>query len=106
MGHNNFRTVNLLYINRKLNCIINFFRVKYLEATLFLAGMSEGSNCTTQHKDLKHGEILRSEKNVTDCMAAINNFVNPFEIEDKEGLYNISSGSNVPIDIEKDLLRA
>ena len=68
--------------------------------------MSEFSNVTTQHKDLNPGEIARSEKKVNDCINALNNFINPFKIEDKAGLYNLSSGSKVPDDVETDLLRA
>ena len=39
-------------------------------------------------------------------MDAINNFINPFTIEDKKNLYNISSGAQIQTEIENDILQA
>ena len=37
-------------------------------------------------------------------MEAINNFINPFTIEDKDTLYCLSSGAPVPSNVENDIL--
>ena len=68
--------------------------------------MKEDSNGSNQHKDLGTTEITRSESCVSACTSAFNPFLNLFRIEDKEGLYNISSGVRLPANIEKDLLDA
>ena len=51
-------------------------------------------------------EIKNSEQGVQKVFSAINGFVNPLKIQDKDHLYIISSGAPVPADIGKDVLRA
>ena len=39
-------------------------------------------------------------------MAAIRNFTNPFEVPDKNKLYNLAAGAPVPLDVEIDVMKA
>ena len=60
-----------------------------------------------KHRVTKKGEIEKSEKAVQRTMAdAIQNFMNRFEVSDKDHLYNISSGAPVTAEIEQHVLRA
>lgn len=79
-------------------------RTKYLQYTLQMADMVHGS--VNKHHDLRPTEITKSEKQVQKVTKAFEGFVKPFDIEDKERLYNVSSGAPVPMDIEEDILCA
>ena len=41
---------------------------------------------------------------VSTTMNAINNFINPFDVDDKSRLYCISSGAHAPVSIVNDVL--
>ena len=56
------------------------------------------------HWDLEHSEIVKSEEAVQRVLTTIRSFTNPFEIPDKQRLYNLSSGAPVPE--EDDVLQA
>ena len=59
-----------------------------------------------KHQDQRPSEIVRSEKNVKSMMTAIESFMNPFETEDHDKLYCLSSGAAASPEIEADILRA
>ena len=59
-----------------------------------------------KHRDLEKAEICKSENAVQRVIAAINNFTNPFEIPDKDKLYNLASGAPVSSAVETDVLQA
>ena len=71
-----------------------------------MADLKEGSNKSNQHKDSNPSEVAQSEEKVKACIEAFKNFLNPFQIEDKSGLYNLSSGVRVSVEVEQDLLQA
>ena len=48
--------------------------------------------------------MLKSEQDTCCVMEVINNFINPFTIEDKDTLYCLSSGAPVPSNVENDIL--
>ena len=81
-------------------------RCKYLELTQTMADLNDSSLSFEKHKDLRPVEILKSELAVNATIDAIENFVNPFTISDKDHLYSLSSGLKIPEDIEKDILKA
>ena len=58
----------------------------------------------TRHKELCPTEIGRSDKSVAKVTTAVNSFLDPFEVEDVEKLYCISSGAPVPENIARDIL--
>ena len=51
-------------------------------------------------------EIKKGEETVNKTVEAVKSFVNPFTIEDKENLYNITSGVKVSKIIENDVINA
>jgi hypothetical protein len=59
-----------------------------------------------KHRDLRRTKIERSEANVVKVAAAIVGFINPFEMEQKDKLYCISSGASVTSEIERDVIIA
>ena len=59
-----------------------------------------------KHRELEQHEIRKSEKAVQSVISAIQNLTNPFEIADKDHLYNIGSGAPVTADVEADVLQA
>ena len=59
---------------------------------------------STSHKEVRSLQILKSEQDRCCVMEAINNFINPFTIEDKDMLYCLSSGAPVPSNVENDIL--
>ena len=75
-----------------------------MEATHTQAGMKDDLKGRLHHKDLNPAEIKRSEAHVNACTSAIDGFINPFTIEDKTALYNITSGAKIPEDFERDIL--
>ena len=81
-------------------------RCRYLESTYRQAGMSEGYSNREHHRETYPAEVSRCEKDVQSCISALNSFMNPFTCEDRDNLYNISSGSRIPSEIENDILRA
>jgi len=55
-------------------------------------------------KDLRPWSIQQSEETVSKVLEAIAGFMNPFEMENKDNLYCLSSRAPAPSDIEQDLL--
>ena len=85
-------------------CMTRHSRAGYVQATMELTGM-ESQGCST-HKDIRTSEILRSETDVRKVVDAITSFINPFDVEDKDVLYCLSSGVPAPPEVEQDLLSA
>ena len=56
------------------------------------------------HKDLRQSQVVHSEENTCKVVEAISNFINPFEVENGEVLYCLSSGAPAPREVEQDLL--
>jgi hypothetical protein len=61
---------------------------------------------TKKHRDLLRTEIERSEANVVKVAQAIVGFINPFEMEQTDKLYCISSGASATSEIESDVILA
>ena len=80
-------------------------RSQFLAKTLAMAQLKKGDN-ENGHCDLRPTEIQRSEKNVESVVESFENPLNPLDVEDKEGIYCISSGLCVTLDIQEDLLKA
>ena len=59
-----------------------------------------------KHRDLRRTEIERSEANVVEVAEAIVGFINPFEMEQNDKLYCISSGASATSEIERDVILA
>ena len=85
-------------------CMTRHSRAGYVQATMELTGM-ESQGCST-HKDIRTSEILRSETDVRKVVDAITSFINPFDVEDKDVLYCLSSRVPAPPEVEQDLLSA
>ena len=68
--------------------------------------MTDGCNEEGTHRDLRRREIQKSESAVQATVDALNSFVNPFTVSDKDHLYTISSGQKVPDDVETDVTSA
>eukprot|EP00745_Piridium_sociabile_P026705 TRINITY_DN42673_c0_g1_i18.p1 TRINITY_DN42673_c0_g1~~TRINITY_DN42673_c0_g1_i18.p1 ORF type:complete len:760 (+),score=189.88 TRINITY_DN42673_c0_g1_i18:236-2515(+) len=79
-------------------------RALYHQATLESVDMDSQEN--TAHKDLRPSQVTQSDADTVKVMQAVNNFVNPFQIENKNELYCLSSGAPAPKDVENDLLSA
>ena len=56
------------------------------------------------HRDMRRTEIERSEANVVKVAEAIVGFINPFEMEQKDKFYYISSGASATSEIERDVM--
>ena len=80
-------------------------RTKYYQATLSLADMTTEICDGTSHKDLRKAETAKSERQVTKTIDAIKSFINPFDVEEHQKLYCLSSGAAVDTEVE-DVLRA
>lgn len=85
-------------------CMTRHARASYCQASMEMADM-DSQDCST-HKDLRPSQITRSEDDTRKVLQAIRNFINPFEVENKDVLYCLSSGAPATKDIEHDLLRA
>ena len=81
-------------------------RSKYRQATLSMADMLTGSETGCVHTDVRQSQILKGEKSVNHAKDAVNSFLNPFNIDDSNTMYCISSGSPVPEDITQNILNA
>ena len=79
-------------------------RAGYVSATMELAGLSRDEE--SHHKNTRKSEIRRGEEDFCKVEAAFQNFINPFQIVNKDAVYCISSGAQAPVDIEKDLMAA
>ena len=83
-------------------CITRHARATYRQAVVHLTGMDNQDTGT--HKDLRPSQIADSEKETCSAVAAILNFINPFNVEDKDTLFCLSSGSPATDDVASDLL--
>ena len=83
-------------------CHTRHARASYLQATKEIVNID--SLEPTSHKEVRSSQILKSEQDMCCIMEAINNFINPFTIEDKDMLYCLSSGAPVPSNVENDIL--
>ena len=81
-------------------------RSQYLAATNALAGLHSMQGEGVKHKDLRASEVEKSEVLVENVIDAVESFVNPFAISERESLFNLSSGAKVDKEIEKDILNA
>lgn len=83
-------------------------RSKFYETTLEMAGMLDDDENPKhgRHRELGEAEIHRGESAVKRTMTAINGWINPFNISNKDILYVLSSGAPVPEIIANDVLRA
>ena len=79
-------------------------RASYHQCVLEMVNMD--SSKSNSHKDLRASQITQSEEDTCRVMQAIDNFINPFQVESKDVLYCLSSGAPAPSDVEKDLLEA
>lgn len=59
-----------------------------------------------EHRDMRLTEIVRSQRNTEKAIAAVQSFINPFEVYIKDKLLILSSGQATTDDIEQDVLRA
>ena len=71
-----------------------------------MADMLTESNEGDEHKDMRPSEIRRSERSVKSTTGAIESFLNPFEVDNWDELYCISSGAPASTEIEIDVLGA
>ena len=78
----------------------------YATATFHMADMLTESNEGDKHKDLRPSEIRRSEKCVQNATEAIKGFLNPFNVDDREKVYCLSSGAPSTDEIEDEVLCA
>ena len=77
-------------------------RASYLQATREIANIDTLES--TSHKEVRSSQILKSEQDTCYVMEVINNFINPFTIENKDTLYCLSSGAPVPSNVKNDIL--
>ena len=85
-------------------CMTRHSRAQYLQATMEMVDMDNTDS--SSHKDIRKSEIQHSEADVRMVVDAISNFLNPFEVENKDVLYCISPGAPALADVEEDLLSA
>ena len=73
-----------------------------------MCGLIDDPDCPKagKHRELERAEIKKSEKAVQRTISAIRNFTNPFEVVDKDHLYNLASGAPASPEVEKDVLDA
>ena len=81
-------------------------RTRYVEATLSMVDMMPESRGSTKHKDLRPSEVMKSEKSVSKTTTAIRSFMNPFDVDDREKLYSLSSGAPATVSVEGEVLSA
>lgn len=85
-------------------CVTRHTRASYVEATFELADMT--SSESKAHKDIRPTKVIATEKDVVKILDSFSNFINPFEVDNKDVLFYISSGAPATKDIQDDLLRA
>ena len=67
--------------------------------------MSDGGS-GRKHCDTRPSQIKNSEKAAFATVEAIQNFMDPFQVEVDDKLYCIASGAAVPLNIESDIMNA
>ena len=83
-------------------CRTRHARASYLQGTREIANIDTLES--TSHKEIRSSLILKSQQDTCCVMEVINNFMNPFTIEDKDTFYCLSSGAPVPSNVENDIL--
>ena len=81
-------------------------RKKYYQATPSLADMTTEICDGSSHKDFRKAGIAKSLKKVIKTIKAIKSFIDPFDVEDHQKLYCLSSGMAVDMETAQDVLRA
>ena len=81
-------------------------RTKYVECTRRMAEMIPDQNKDQIHKDVRPSRMKKNEQDVDKTLHAVQNFIDPFAMDDTEHLYNITSGAPAPPNIETVVLRA
>ena len=79
---------------------------KYVDVMNKFTNMESHSSQYKYQRELRPIEIKNDEETVSKTVEAVKSFVNPFTIEDKENLYNITSGVKVSKIIENDVINA
>ena len=80
-------------------------RSRYVEVMLQMANMSDGGS-GRKHRDTRPSQVKKGEKAAFATAEAIQNFMDPFQVEVDDKLYCISSGAAVPLNIESDIMNA
>ena len=88
-------------------CRTKSTRAQYHEKLLEMFVLVSNLDCPMKrkHRELEKTEIEISEKAVTRFATAIKNFTDPFEVADKRKLYNLASGTPLPLDMENDVMQ-
>ncbi|MEW8548338.1 MAG: hypothetical protein AB2693_32950, partial [Candidatus Thiodiazotropha sp.] len=81
-------------------------RAQFVEVMFSTADMLSESRDGRKHKHLRPAEVKKGERLVSRTVDAIKSFMNPFDIEDENKLYCLSSGAASPTAIEADVLYA
>ena len=68
-------------------------RTLYATSTFHVFDRLTKSNEGDKHKDLRPSEIRRSEKWVQNATEAIKGFLNPFDVDDRDKVFCLSSGA-------------
>ena len=79
---------------------------QFVEATFSMVDMLSESKGSRKHKDLRPAEVRKSEQKVQRTIDAVNSFINPFDVPDKEKLYSLSSGAFASPEITEDVMRS
>ena len=79
-----------------------------MECTRRMAEVIPDQNKDQIHKDVRPSQMKKNEQDVVKTLHAVQNFVDPFAMDDTEHLYmyNITSSTPAPPYIETDVLRA
>ena len=80
-------------------------KVQFVKGVLAMVDMLADDSDAKKHRDLCRTEIERSEANVVKVAEAIVGY-NPFEMEQNDKLYCISSGASATSEIERDVILA
>jgi hypothetical protein len=83
-------------------CITRHERAKYVELAFENASMLQSSDCS--HRDMQTHEIKQSEQSILRVLDAFEQYLNPFEVENPDNLFSLSSGRPLPKSAEEDLL--
>jgi hypothetical protein len=73
--------------------------IQFVKGALAMVDMLADDSDAKKHHDLRRIEIERSEANVVKVAEAIVGFINPFEMEQNDKLYCISSGASATFEM-------
>ena len=80
-------------------------RAAQYEELLRMADMESSVGCEHEHRSTRRTEVGKQEADVSEVMDVFqNHFMNPFDVDDKQGLYIVSSGMKLPSDVAEDIL--